>query len=65
MARRSAFRGEGSRIYADRGSKKRLRRIRLRGSWSPEFWFFVILMLLMFFVVVPWVMNHPVAHHHR
>jgi hypothetical protein len=46
----------------DRGSKKRVQRIRLRGNWSIGFWIFVILVLLELFVLVPYTLfyaDHP------
>jgi hypothetical protein len=33
----------------DRGSRRRLRRITLRGSWSVEFWLFVLGVLALLF----------------
>ena len=47
-----------------RGSKKRLKRITLRGNWSVEFWVFVLAILIALFVLAPWLVNHPIGHHH-
>jgi hypothetical protein len=47
-----------------RGSKRRLKRITLRGNWSVEFWVFVLAILIALFVLVPWLINHPIGHHH-
>ena len=51
----------------DRGSRKRLNRIRLRGNWSIELWIFVAIMAFMLIVGVPWLIRHPMvdpdAHH--
>lgn len=63
MARTGPHEGRSAKAF-DRGSKKRVERIRLRGNWSIEFWIFVILMLIMLFVAVPWLIKHPIEHHH-
>jgi len=47
-----------------RGSRKRLRRIRLRDNWSVELWIFLAVMLFTLFVVVPWIVRHPPSDHH-
>jgi hypothetical protein len=44
---------------AYRGSRRRLRRIRLRGTWSLEIVLFVIWVLFALFVLVPWIVRHP------
>jgi hypothetical protein len=41
----------------DRGSRKRLRRITLRGNWSIGLWFIVVMVLLLYLVVVPWTIE--------
>jgi hypothetical protein len=46
-----------SKIY--RGSRKRLRRITLRGNWSIELWIFIAIMAFMLLVGVPWLIRHP------
>jgi hypothetical protein len=61
--------GSGPRAGAgkvDRGSRKRVRRIKLWENTSVEFWIFVVFMLVMLFVGVPWLIKHPpeVHHHH-
>jgi hypothetical protein len=50
------------RVY--RGSRKRLRRITMRGNWSREMWLAVIFLLILLFVVVPWLVTHPIIHRH-
>ena len=41
----------GGRVH--RGSKKRLKRITLRGNWSVGFWVFVLGILIALFVLAP------------
>jgi hypothetical protein len=50
---------------AYRGSRKRVRRLRLRGNWSVELWIFLAVMLFTLFVVVPWIVRHPPADQHQ
>lgn len=49
-----------------RGSKKRLRRIRMRDNGSLAFWMFVAVVLFSLFVVLSWLILHeapePPAH---
>jgi hypothetical protein len=45
-----------SRLY--RGSSKRVRRIRLRGIWSAEFWVWMVLVVFFLLVVIPWIVTH-------
>jgi hypothetical protein len=47
-----------------RGSRKRIRRIRMQDHWSVELWLFVIFVLLALFIVVPWLIRHPPARLH-
>jgi hypothetical protein len=66
--RRSAFqRGASPRRAAqyDYGSKQRLKRIRLRGNSSLEFWIFVIGLVLILLIAVPWLVTHPPQHQHH
>jgi hypothetical protein len=43
-----------------RGSKKRIRRIRMRGNGSVALWVFVAVVLFSLFFALPWmVLNHP------
>jgi hypothetical protein len=46
----------------DRGSKQRVRRIRIRGNSSLAFWIFVVGILLILFVAVPWFASHAPPH---
>ena len=62
------MRGHPARLLGyDRGSRKRLNRIRLRGNGSIELWIFVALMAFMLTVGVPWLIRHPMedrdSHH--
>jgi hypothetical protein len=43
---------------AYRGSKKRLRRIRMRGNSSLAFWMFVAAVLFSMCVALPWIIRH-------
>ena len=45
-----------------KGSKKRVRQIRLRDTWSVGFWIFVVVVLIQLFIVVPWLIRHPPEH---
>jgi hypothetical protein len=42
-----------------RGSKKRLRRIRMHGNGSLGLWMFVAIVLFVLFVALPWLVLHP------
>jgi energy-coupling factor transporter transmembrane protein EcfT len=42
-----------------RGSRKRVRRTRLRGNWSLELWLLVIVILVGVLVLVPLLIQHP------
>ena len=42
-----------------RGSKRRVRKIRMQGNWSLGLWVLVMVVLLALFVGVPWLMRHP------
>jgi hypothetical protein len=44
-----------------RGSKKRLRSIRLRGSGSLALWVFIVMVLFSLFIVLPWLIVHADA----
>jgi len=47
---------EGSRpprVY--RGSRRRLRRITMRGNWTGEIWLVLVWVLFLLFVVIPWM----------
>jgi hypothetical protein len=46
-----------------RGSRKRLKRIRILEDTSVDFWLLVILMLFMLLVVLPWLITHPLWDH--
>jgi hypothetical protein len=46
------------------GSKRRLRKIRLRGNWSPGAIAFLIVLLLIFTVLIPWLVRHPPDDHY-
>lgn len=46
-----------------RGSRKRIRRIGLRGNWSLEIAILLIVLLLALLVVLPWLIRHPPVHH--
>lgn len=46
-----------------RGSRARLKRITLRGNWSPHVLVFLIVMLIVLFVLIPAIINHPHPHY--
>jgi hypothetical protein len=48
--------GHAPKVY--RGSKKRIRRIRMRGNGSLALWVFVALVLFMLCVALPWLILH-------
>jgi hypothetical protein len=48
-----------------RGSRKRIQRIKWRENTSVEFWILVILLLFMLLVAIPWLIKHPIEHHHE
>jgi hypothetical protein len=54
------FGGSGRALMAYRGSRRRLRKIRMRGNSSFIVWALLILALLIVFVGVPWAMRHRV-----
>jgi hypothetical protein len=51
-------------VTRERGSHKRLRRIRWRESMSVEVWIFVIGMLVLLLFGIPWLVAHSPPHHH-
>jgi hypothetical protein len=53
----------GSKVY--RGSRKRIQRIKWRENTSIQFWLFVVFLLLLLFVGIPWMIKHPIEHHHE
>jgi hypothetical protein len=54
--------GHPARLFGfNRGSQKRLNRIRLRGNWSLELWIFVAIMAFMLIVGMPWLIRHPMV----
>jgi uncharacterized iron-regulated membrane protein len=57
-----SYGGTGRTLAAYRGSRKRLRRIRMRGNANLGVWVLLILALLMLFVGIPWLMHHPPPH---
>jgi hypothetical protein len=42
-----------------RGSRRKVRRITLRGNWSIELLLFVAWLLFCLLVLVPWMVRHP------
>jgi len=46
-----------SRTY--RGSKYRIRRIKLRGNSSPGMWIFLGIVAVALFALMPWLIGHP------
>jgi hypothetical protein len=52
--------GRPAKIY--RGSRRKLKRITLRGNWSLELLLFVAWLLFCLLVLVPWMVRHPQEH---
>jgi hypothetical protein len=52
--------GRAGKFY--RGSRRRLKRITLRGNWSIELLLFVAWVLFALLVLVPWLVRHPQEH---
>ncbi|HUK36705.1 MAG TPA: hypothetical protein VLV86_22475 [Vicinamibacterales bacterium] len=46
-----------------RGSKKRVRRIRMRDYMSLAMWCYIVLMAALLFIGLPWMAKHPVEFH--
>jgi hypothetical protein len=59
--RSDSARAGAVKIY--RGSRARLRRIKLRGNWSSNIVAFIVVMLIVLFVLIPAIINHPHPHH--
>ena len=45
------------------GSRRRVRRIRMRGNWFLLMWLFLAWLAVFLFVVVPYMAKHPPAEH--
>lgn len=56
------FGGRGVALRGNRGSRRRLRRIKLRENWSRAMWALLAFVLLVLLVVIPWVLRHPLPH---
>jgi hypothetical protein len=48
----------------DRGSRRRLRRIRMRDHWSIEMWILIVIVILEFVFVIPRVAEYHERLHH-
>jgi uncharacterized iron-regulated membrane protein len=57
------FGAGGRALPAYRGSRRRLRRITVRGNASVGVWALLVWLLLILFVAIPWAMRHPPEHH--
>jgi hypothetical protein len=55
--------GRAAKVY--RGSRRRLKRITLRGNWSFELLLFVAWLLFCLLVLVPWMVRHPQERGHQ
>ena len=58
------FGGGGRAIPGYRGSRRRMRRTRVRDSSPVVVWTLLVLALLFGFVVIPWLARHPPPPHH-
>ena len=64
IPRRPDMRTSGPpKVY--RGSRKRVRQIRMRGNWSVELWMLVAVILFILFVILPWLVRHPPPDHEQ
>jgi hypothetical protein len=61
--RRYPFSGGPSRTAIDRGSRKRLRRIKWQGNWTVELCVAAVALILAFLLLLPLAVEHA-AHHH-
>jgi hypothetical protein len=57
------FAGGGRAPTPYRGSRRRLRRIAVRGNASVAVWALLVWLLLILFVAIPWAMRHQPEHH--
>jgi len=53
----------GRPLGISRGSKRRLRKIAMRGNWSPGLVILIIFMLFTLFIILPWLIRHPRPEH--
>jgi hypothetical protein len=56
--------GQG-RWGKDRGSRRRIRRLKWHEHITIEMWLFVAAMILMIALGLPWLAKHPLHHHQR
>jgi hypothetical protein len=52
-------------VTRERGSHKRVRRIRWRRNMSAELWIFLIGMLVLLLFGITWLVANPPRHHHQ
>jgi hypothetical protein len=57
-----SFGGRPGALRGHRSSRKRLRRIKLRESWSVGMLALLAFVLLVLLVVIPWLLRHPLPH---
>lgn len=56
------FGGSGRALAGNRGSRRRLRRIRMRENSTPLVWALLVFVLLILFVGLPWLIRRPPPH---
>jgi hypothetical protein len=61
--RRYPFRGGPSRIPVNKGSRKRLLRITLRGNGSVGLWVAALTVILAFILLLPLAVEHAARHY--
>jgi len=54
---------DGRPLAIRRGSKRRMRRITMRGNWSAGLVILIVFILLVLFVALPWLIRHPPLDH--
>lgn len=65
MGSRSIYSTFGTgRGMTDRGSRRRLRRIRMRDHWSIEMWILIVIVILEFVFVIPRLAEYHERLHH-
>jgi hypothetical protein len=52
----------GGPFQLPRGSKRRLKRLRLREHLSQDVVLFLVLLVIALAILIPWRLNHPHVH---
>ena len=59
------FGGSGRALASYRGSRKKLRKLRMSENFTPAVWGLLVLALLILFVAIPWMTRNPPPHPHH